>query len=158
MIRSKPAFGSARERGDTVIGEFKTFLLRGNIIELAVAFVMGLAFAAVVNSLVEDIINPIIAAIAGKPDFSDLTIDVGDAVITYGNFIITLINFVLVAAAIFFLVVKPVGGLLARLAAQEAATTRACPECLSDIPLAATRCSFCGVQVAPVAPATGLRT
>src|SRR5680860_1615303 len=114
------------ERGNAVLSEFKTFLLRGNIIELAVAFVMGLAFAAVVTSLVEDIINPIIAAIVGKPDFSDLTIDVGDAIITYGNFITTLINFVLVAAAIFFLVVKPVGALLARRAAAEAATTRPC--------------------------------
>src|SRR5680860_1013943 len=127
------------ERGNAVLSEFKTFLLRGNIIELAVAFVMGLAFAAVVTSLVEDIINPIIAAIVGKPDFSDLTIDVGDAVITYGNFITTLINFVLVAAAIFFLVVKPVGAVMA--------TVRPCPECLSDIPVAATRCAHCGVQV-----------
>jgi large conductance mechanosensitive channel len=145
-----------REREETMVGEFKAFLLRGNIIELAVAFVMGLAFAAVVTSLVEDIINPIIAAIVGKPDFSDLTIDVGDAVITYGNFITTLINFALVALAIFFLVVKPMNALMNRMTSDEATTIRPCPECLSDIPAAATRCSHCGVQVTPTAPATGL--
>jgi large conductance mechanosensitive channel len=136
-----------------MVGEFKAFLLRGNIVELAVAFVMGLAFAAVVTSLVEDIINPIIAAIVGKPDFSDLTIDVGDAVITYGNFISTLINFVLVALAIFFLVVKPMNALMGRMTSEEATTLRPCPECLSEIPVAATRCSHCGVQVTPTAPA-----
>jgi len=146
---TKLAWQHTSEKGDAMIGEFKAFLLRGNIVELAVAFVMGLAFAAVVTSLVEDIINPIIAAIVGKPDFSDLTIDVGDAVITYGNFITTLINFVLVAAAIFFLVVKSMNA-----AGQ---MTRQCPECLSEIPLAATRCSFCGVQVSPAAPTTGIR-
>lgn len=140
-----------------MLGEFKAFLLRGNIVELAVAFVMGLAFAAVVTSLVEDIINPIIAAIVGKPDFSDLTIDVGDAVITYGNFITTLINFVLVAAAIFFLVVKPMNAIMTRVKGDAAAMTRQCPECLSEIPLAATRCSHCGVQVSPTAPAAGIR-
>jgi large conductance mechanosensitive channel len=136
-----------------MVGEFKTFLLRGNIIELAVAFVMGLAFAAVVTSLVEDIINPIIAAIVGKPDFSDLTISIRDATITYGNFITTLINFVLVAAAIFFLVVKPMNAVMARMKSAEEATTRSCPECLSDIPVAATRCPFCTTQVTPMKPA-----
>jgi large conductance mechanosensitive channel len=139
-----------------MVGEFKTFLLSRNIVELAVAFVMGLAFAAVVTSLVEDIINPIIAAIIGKPNFSELTIDVGDATITYGNFITALMNFLLVALAIFFLVVKPVGAAMARMTAQQAATTRPCPECLSEIPVAATRCSHCGVQVTPTAPAPGV--
>ncbi|CAN5722317.1 large conductance mechanosensitive channel protein MscL [soil metagenome] len=140
-----------------MFGDFKKFLLRGNIVELAVAFIMAGAFALVVQSLVEDTINPIIAAIVGKPDFSELTISVGDATITYGNFITTLINFVLIAAAVFFLIVKPVGAVMSRMLAVEDATTRPCPECLSDIPIAAIRCAHCGVQVAPVAPATGIR-
>ena len=97
-----------------MFGDFKKFLLSGNIVELAVAFIMAGAFALVVQSLVEDIINPIIAAIIGKPDFSELTISVGDATITYGNFITTLINFVLIAAAVFFLIVKPVGAAMSR--------------------------------------------
>jgi len=136
-----------------MFGEFKKFLLSGNIVELAVAFIMAGAFALVVQSLVEDIINPIIAAIIGKPDFSELTISVGDATITYGNFITTLINFVLIAAAVFFLIVKPVGAAMSRMLA----ATRPCPECLSEIPIAATRCAHCGVQVTPTAPATGIR-
>jgi large conductance mechanosensitive channel len=136
-----------------MLGEFKKFLLRGNIIDLAVAFIMAGAFALVVLSLVEDIINPIIAAIVGKPDFSDLTISVGDATITYGNFITTLINFVLIAIAVFFIIVKPVGAYMTRRAAAEDATTRSCPECLSDIPVAATRCPFCTTQVTPTKPA-----
>jgi large conductance mechanosensitive channel len=130
-----------------MLSEFKSFLMRGNIIDLAVAVVIGAAFTGVVNSLVADIINPIIAAIIGKPDFSDLTISVGDATITYGNFITTLINFVLVAAAIFFFVVKPVNAMMSRTKGEAAVTTRQCPECLSEIPLAATRCAHCGVQV-----------
>ena len=140
-----------------MFGDFKKFLLRGNIIDLAVAFIMAGAFALVVLSLVENIINPIIAAIVGKPDFSELTISVGDATIMYGNFITTLINFVLIAAAVFFMIVKPVGAAMARMASKEEATTRPCPECLSEIPNAATRCSHCGVAVSPVAPATGIR-
>ncbi|MCC6945340.1 MAG: large conductance mechanosensitive channel protein MscL [Thermomicrobiales bacterium] len=131
--------------------EFKNFLMRGNIIDLAVAVVIGAAFTLVVNSLVDDVINPIIAAIVGKPDFSDLVINVGDAQIRYGSFITALINFVLVAAAIFFFVLKPVNAIMARTKKEEAATTRACPECLSDIPVAATRCAHCGIAVAPAA-------
>ena len=132
-----------------MLSEFKSFLLRGNIVDLAVAVVIGAAFTLVVNSLVADIINPIIAAIVGKPDFSDLTISVGDAEIRYGSFITALINFVLVAAAIFFFVVKPVNSIMARTKGEAATTTRQCPECLSEIPLAATRCAHCGVHVAP---------
>ncbi len=130
-----------------MLSEFKNFLMRGNIIDLAVAVVIGAAFTGVVNSLVEDIINPVLAAIVGKPDFSDLTISIRDATITYGNFITVLINFVIIAAAIFFFVVKPVTSIMARTKAEEVATTKACPECLSDIPIEATRCKFCGVPV-----------
>lgn len=132
-----------------MFGELKAFLLRGNIVELAVAFVLGLAFAAVVTSFVEDIINPIIGAIFGNPDFTEMTIELGDAELRYGAFITALINFVLVGIAIFLFVVKPVGAYMARRAAEEAVTTRECPECLAEIPNAATRCQFCGVQVEP---------
>jgi large conductance mechanosensitive channel len=97
-----------------MLKEFRDFLLRGNILELAVAFVIGLAFAAVVNSLVNDLIMPVIAMIIGKPDFSDLTFTINDAKFRYGAFITSVIQFVAVAAAVFFLVVKPVNALLRR--------------------------------------------
>jgi len=139
---------------------FRKFIMRGNVIDLAVAVVIGAAFTLVVNSLVEDIINPLLAAVVGKPDFSDLTITVRDATITYGNFITALINFLLVAAAIYFLVVKPKNMMMARLEAGKGtpdAETKQCPECLSVIPIAATRCAFCGINLvgnpSPDAPA-----
>ena len=97
-----------------MVQEFKDFLLRGNIVELAVAFVMGLAFAAVINSLVENLLMPVIAMIIGKPDFSDLTFTINDAVFRYGAFLTDVIQFVAIAAAVFFFVVKPVQAMLAR--------------------------------------------
>jgi large conductance mechanosensitive channel len=102
------------DRGEPVLREFKEFLFRGNIIELAVAFVMGVAFAAVINSLVANLVMPVIAAIIGKPDFSDLTFTINDAVFRYGAFITAVIQFVAVAAAVFFFVVRPVDAMLAR--------------------------------------------
>ena len=98
-----------------MLKEFRDFLLRGNLIELAVALVLGLAFAALVASFVDDLIMPIIAMIVGKPDFSDLTFSINDAVFRYGAFITALITFISTAAAIFFFVVKPVGAILARM-------------------------------------------
>ena len=98
-----------------MVKEFRDFLLRGNIVELAVAFVMGLAFAAVINSLVENIVMPIIAMIIGKPDFSDLTFTINDAVFRYGAFITDAITFLATAAAVFFFVVKPMNALMARI-------------------------------------------
>jgi large conductance mechanosensitive channel len=98
-----------------MIKEFKDFLFRGNIVELAVAFVMGIAFAAVVNSLVNNLVMPIIAMIIGKPDFSDLTFTINDAVFRYGAFITDVIQFVAIAAAVFFFIVKPVQMMLTRL-------------------------------------------
>jgi large conductance mechanosensitive channel len=98
-----------------MLREFRDFLLRGNIVELAVAFVIGVAFAAVVNSLVSDLIMPIIAMIFGKQDFSDLTFTINDAVFRYGAFITALITFITIAAAIFFFVVKPVNAIMARM-------------------------------------------
>jgi large conductance mechanosensitive channel len=97
-----------------VIQEFKDFLFRGNIIELAVAFVMGVAFAAVVNSLVDNLVMPVIAMIIGKPDFSDLTFTINDAVFRYGAFITDVIQFLAIAAAVFFFIVKPTQAMLAR--------------------------------------------
>jgi large conductance mechanosensitive channel len=122
-----------------MLRDFKDFLLRGNLIELAVAFVIGLAFAAVVTALVEDLITPLIAAIFGKPDFSDLTFTINDSVFRYGDFLNALITFVLIAAAIYFLVVVPIKSMFP--GKQE---TRTCPDCLSEIPLGARRCAFCG--------------
>jgi large conductance mechanosensitive channel len=98
-----------------MLQEFKDFLFRGNIIELAVAFVMGVAFAAVVNSLVDNIVMPVIAMIIGKPDFSDLTFTINDAVFRYGAFITDVIQFVAIAAAVFFFIVKPVTAMMNRL-------------------------------------------
>ena len=97
-----------------MIQEFKDFLLRGNIVELAVAFVMGLAFAAVVNSLVENLVMPVVAMLIGEPDFSGLDFTINDAVFRYGAFITDVIQFLAIAAAVFFFVVKPVNALLAR--------------------------------------------
>ena len=97
-----------------MLKEFRDFLLRGNIVELAVAFVMGLAFAAVVNSLVDNLVMPLIAMIIGKPDFSDLTFTINDAIFRYGAFITDVIQFLAIAAAVFFFIVKPVGALLTR--------------------------------------------
>jgi large conductance mechanosensitive channel len=99
-----------------MLKEFRDFLLRGNIVDLAVAFVLGVAFGVVVNSLVDNLVMPIVAMIIGKPDFSDLTFTINDAVFRYGAFITDVISFVAVAAAIFFFVVKPVGTLMARMA------------------------------------------
>jgi large conductance mechanosensitive channel len=97
-----------------MIKEFRDFLLRGNLVELAVAFVMGLAFAALISSFVDDLIMPVVAMVIGKPDFSDLTFTINDAVFRYGAFVTALITFVSTAAAIFFFVVKPVGAITAR--------------------------------------------
>jgi large conductance mechanosensitive channel len=97
-----------------MLKEFRDFLLRGNIVELAVAFVIGLAFAALVNSLVNDLVTPLIAMVIGKPDFNDLTFTINDAVFRYGSFLTAVIQFVSIAAAVFFFVVKPVNALLQR--------------------------------------------
>jgi large conductance mechanosensitive channel len=108
--------------GGDMVSEFKDFLLKGNIVELAVAFVMGVAFAAVVNSFVNDLVMPIIAMIFGKPDFSDLNFTINDAVFRYGAFLTALITFVAIAAAVFFFVVKPMQAIQARTARSEEET------------------------------------
>jgi large conductance mechanosensitive channel len=128
-----------------VFKEFRDFLMRGNIVDLAVAVIIGAAFNAVVQSLVADILTPLIGALIGEPDFSGLTFTINDSVFTYGNFINQVVAFVIMAAVIFFLIVKPMNRLMARMkpAEPEPAATKICPECLSGIPAAATRCAFC---------------
>jgi large conductance mechanosensitive channel len=125
-----------------VIREFRDFLLRGHVIDLAVAVVIGAAFGSVVTSFVSDVLTPLLGLV-GVPDFSTLAITAGKATISYGLFLNALITFVLVAAAIFFFVVKPMNALAARRAAKEpgeAPTTKPCPFCATDIPMGATRC------------------
>jgi large conductance mechanosensitive channel len=133
-----------------MLREFKQFIMRGNVVDLAVAVVIGTAFAALVAAFIADIITPLIAAIFGKPDFSNLSFTINNSTFLYGNFINALITFLSVAAAIFFFVVKPINVLQARRAAgapPESPTTRSCPECLSEIPIAANRCAFCTSEV-----------
>jgi large conductance mechanosensitive channel len=131
---------------------FRQFLLRGNVVDLAVAVVIGGAFGLVVQALVKDLITPIIAAVGGKPDFATLTFEINNSQFKYGDFINAVINFISIAAAIYFIVVRPMSAMEARRTAPAAGpTTRPCPECLSDIPLKATRCPFCTTQVAPAA-------
>ncbi len=129
---------------------FKLFLMRGNVVDLAVAVVMGAAFGAVVTSLVTHIITPVIAAIAGKPDFSALALTINNSKIAYGSFLNAVISFLLIGAAVYFFIVAPMNALMARLRRGEPApdpTTRKCPECLSEIPTAARRCAHCTTQV-----------
>jgi large conductance mechanosensitive channel len=125
--------------------EFKKFLLRGNMVDLAVAVVIGAAFGAVIAALVKDLITPLIAALFGKPDFGGLTFSLNNSVFRYGDFINAVLAFVLVAAAVFFFVVVPVNRLMARSRQEPPAdpTTRKCSECLSEIPVGARRCAFC---------------
>jgi large conductance mechanosensitive channel len=129
-----------------MVKEFKAFLLRGNVVDLAVGIVMGAAFGAVVTGLVGDLITPIIAAIIGKHDFSTLTFTINGSLFKYGAFINALISFISIAAAVFFFVVKPVNALMARrkTGTDVESETRPCSECLSDIPRQARKCAFCG--------------
>jgi large conductance mechanosensitive channel len=132
------------------MSDFKAFLLRGNLVDTAVGIVIGLAFAAVITAFVGDLITPLIAAIAGKPDFSALSFTINNSHFLYGAFLNAVISFVVIAAVLFYLVIKPVNALMARrkTGPPEAATTRECPECLSEIPVAARRCAFCTTVVA----------
>jgi large conductance mechanosensitive channel len=125
---------------------FKQFLMRGNVLDLAVAVVMGAAFGRVVTAVVEDLVTPIVAALFGKPDFSALKFTVNGSMFKLGDFINALISFLLIGAAVYFIIVLPVNSLTARLRRGEAPpdpTTKKCPECLTEIPIAARRCSAC---------------
>jgi large conductance mechanosensitive channel len=134
----------------TILDEFKKFLIRGNLVELAVAVVIGLAFTQLVTALVEDLITPLIAAIFGKPDFSALDFTINGSTFRYGDFMNKLVTFVSTAFVVFFLVVKPVNVLLARMNRQPPPdpTTKKCPECLSVIPVDARRCAHCTSEIA----------
>ncbi|TMR03420.1 large conductance mechanosensitive channel protein MscL [Nonomuraea turkmeniaca] len=129
---------------------FKKFLFQGNVIDLAVAVVLGAAFNAIVQSFVADLLTPLISAFGGLPDFSSLKITVGQSNFMYGNFINAIISFLIVAAVMYFLVVKPYTHVRDRNAAKIEARTRNCPECLSEIPKAASRCAFCSIEVASI--------
>lgn len=130
---------------------FRDFILRGNVVDLAVAVVIGAAFGAVVTALTTDLITPLIAALVSKPDFSSLIVDVHGGKILYGSFLNAVIDFVLKAAVIYFFVVVPLNYLLAKVngpVPEAPPATKACPECLSDIPVGAKRCKFCTAPVA----------
>ena len=129
---------------------FKQFIFRGNVVDLAVAVVMGAAFGGVVSAFVKDLLTPLIAAVAGKPDFSGLTFTINNSKFLYGDFINAIVSFLLVATAIYFFVVAPLNALTARLKKEPppaAPTTRPCPECLSEIALGARRCAHCTAVV-----------
>ena len=127
-----------------LIDEFKTFILRGNVLDLAVAVVIGAAFGAIVTSLVENIITPIIGAIGGQPDFSALTFTINNSEFRYGAFINSLISFLIIALVVFFFIIKPVNALMAKVAPPAAEAEPAiCPECLSVISPDANRCPNC---------------
>jgi large conductance mechanosensitive channel len=132
------------------VKDFKQFVLRGNVVDLAVGIVIGAAFGAVVTALVKDLITPLIAAIFGSHDFSALAFTINGSRFAYGDFLNAVLAFVTIAAAVFFLVVKPVNALMARRRTEPPVdeTTRQCPECLSEVPIAARRCAFCTSQLA----------
>ena len=129
---------------------FKAFLLRGNIVELAIAVVIGVAFGVVITAFVKDLVTPLIAAIGGAPDFSSLTFTINNSKFLYGDFLNALIAFLIIVAVIYFFVVVPLMAAMARAKKDPPAdpTTKKCPECLSEIPVDARRCAFCGELVA----------
>ena len=130
---------------------FRDFILRGNVVDLAVAVILGAAFNAIVTSLVSDVLNPLIAATIGKPDFSGVVLNIGSGHIKIGNFFNAAISFLIIASVVYFAIVLPLNHLMARLKKPEAdapSTLKTCPECLSEIPLAAHRCAHCAQPVA----------
>ena len=130
---------------------FRDFILRGNVMDLAVAFIMGAAFSAIVTSLVKDVLMQLIAAVVGKQDFSALVINVNGTPVMIGNFLNATISFLIVAFVVYFFMVLPINSLMAKFkgpAPEVPPATKACPECLSDIPVAAKRCSHCAQLVA----------
>ncbi|GAA2288789.1 large conductance mechanosensitive channel protein MscL [Nonomuraea roseoviolacea subsp. roseoviolacea] len=133
------------------MGGFKKFLLRGNIVELAVAVIVGATFSGLVQALVADLITPLIGAVTGgrQPDFADLSFTVNGSQFKYGDFLNHLISFLIIAAVVYWLVVLPMTRLVTLLEGHKEATTKQCPECLSDIPAEARRCAHCTVTLVP---------
>ncbi|HEX8995609.1 MAG TPA: large conductance mechanosensitive channel protein MscL [Ktedonobacterales bacterium] len=139
----------------SLFDEFKAFILRGNVIDLAVAVVIGAAFAAIITALVNDIISPLLASFGGAPNFdSQWILVINKAQFKFGAFLTAVVYFLIIAAIIFFLVIKPINFLMAHRREQVKAdpTTRECPYCISVIPIVATRCAFCTQEVPAVAP------
>jgi large conductance mechanosensitive channel len=134
----------------TLLNDFKAFILRGNVVDLAVAVVIGAAFKSIVDALVADFITPLLAAVGGKQDFSSLHFTINNSVFGYGHFLNQTISFLIIAAVVFFFVVTPVNALMARAKKEPPVdpTSKKCPECLSEIPLEARRCAFCTAQLA----------
>jgi large conductance mechanosensitive channel len=133
-----------------MLSGFKKFILRGNVVDMAVGVVIGAAFASVVGALTKDLLTPLIAAIVKAPDFSKLKFTLHNSEFLYGDFVNTVISFVLVAAAVYFFVVTPINALVARMRKDPAPadpTTKKCPECLSEIPIDARRCAHCAQPV-----------
>jgi len=133
-----------------MLKDFRQFILRGNVVDLAVAVVIGAAFGAIVSSLVKDLVTPLIAAIGGKPDFSGLYFTLNHSKFMYGDFINAIISFLILAAVVFFLIIQPLNKLKAystRSKTTDDPAEKKCPHCLSEIPKAATRCAFCTSQV-----------
>ena len=128
-----------------MIKGFRDFILRGNVIDLAVAVIIGAAFTSIVTSFVTNIITPLIAAIVGKPDFSALVLHINGGAITYGTFLNSAISFLLIATVVYFMIVAPMNYAMSKFHRPVVAevTTKSCAQCLSEIPLAATRCKFC---------------
>jgi large conductance mechanosensitive channel len=135
-----------------MLKDFKKFILRGNAVDLAIAVVVGAAFGAIVTALVKDMITPIIGAIGGKPDFSGLSFTLNHSKFLYGDFINAIVSFLLIASAVFFFVIQPINkfqALVNKRKTPEDPTDRKCPECLSSIPKAASRCMYCTAKVTP---------
>ena len=132
---------------------FRAFLLRGNVVDLAVAVVMGVAFNNIVQAMVKDIITPLIAAAGGRADFSTLQLTVGTTTVRYGLFLNAVIAFLIIATVIYFLLVAPMGKLVAFAQRKREAAEKECPECLSVIPAKATRCKYCTAVLPPASPA-----
>jgi large conductance mechanosensitive channel len=141
-----------------IFKDFKKFILRGNVVDLAVAVVIGAAFNSIVTALVKDLVTPLIAAIGGKPDFVGLYITLNHSRLMYGDFVNAIISFLIIATTIFFFVVQPINKLLTRFNPQDDVdmpAERECPACLSAVPAAATKCKFCTITLKPVKPAAG---
>lgn len=133
----------------TLLNDFKAFILRGNVVDLAVAVVVGAAFKSIVDAFVADLITPLVAAIGGNQDFSTLHFKINDSVFRYGDLLNQVISFLIIAAVVFFFIVTPVNAMMARARKEPPAdpSEKKCPECLSEIPLEARRCAFCTTQL-----------
>jgi large conductance mechanosensitive channel len=140
-----------------MLKDFKAFVLRGNVVDLAVGVAIGAAFTAVVTSFTQNLLTPILAIPGGQVSFADLTFTIRGSQFRYGAFIDSIVSFLLIAAALFFLVVRPINTLMALRKVEPPAesTTRDCPECLSSIPVQARRCAFCATQIATGRPDPG---